>query len=163
MALELVRVDCRLIHGQILEAWVPVIQADCLIVANDEAARDKIRRMVMEMAVPSYIEVAIMPIKEAAQEMENGRWENKRAILLLISCTDALELYNAGLKYSRLNLGNLHFSSDKKQITYSIALDKSDVRSLTLLKNQGVEVEIQNAPNDPSRSFSEIIKIFQDI
>jgi len=67
------------------------------------------------------------------------------------------------MKYSNLNLGNLHFSPDKKQITYSIALDKGDVKSLKQLNDQGVVIEIQNAPSDPPRTFSEIIKIFQDV
>ncbi|MBW1708724.1 MAG: PTS sugar transporter subunit IIB [Deltaproteobacteria bacterium] len=163
MALELVRIDCRLIHGQILEAWVPTTQAECLVVANDVVAQDKIQRMVMEMAVPSNVEVAILPVKEAALEMRNGRWEHKRVILLLIDSADALALFNAGLKYSRLNIGNLHFSPNKKQITYSVALDSSDLENLDQLNEQGVLIEIQNAPNDPSRSFFEINKIYQDL
>ena len=57
MALVLVRVDCRLIHGQVVEAWVPHTGANCLLVANDDLVSNPFLRSVMEMAVPSDIHV----------------------------------------------------------------------------------------------------------
>lgn len=159
MSLVLVRVDSRLIHGQIIQAWVPEKQADCLILANDELAQDETQRGILELSVPREIEVAILPVAEAARELGHGRWNSKRVILVLANCADALDLYKGGVRFGRLNLGNLHFSENKRQVTGSVALDSSDLQNLKELSELGVEIEVQSTPLDPSRSFSEIIKL----
>ena len=63
--LVLVRVDCRLIHGQIIEAWVPFTRADTLLVANDDAASDTLQRSIMEMAVPPRLKVEVLGVADA--------------------------------------------------------------------------------------------------
>ncbi|MEJ2068454.1 MAG: PTS sugar transporter subunit IIB, partial [Deltaproteobacteria bacterium] len=55
MGIVLIRVDSRLIHGQILEAWIPFTEAESIVVVNDDVANDLQRRSIMEMAIPSKI------------------------------------------------------------------------------------------------------------
>jgi len=57
MDIALVRVDSRLVHGQIIEAWVPYLKIRCICVANDEVANDFFRETVMKLAVPQGVEV----------------------------------------------------------------------------------------------------------
>ena len=49
------RVDNRLVHGQVIEAWLPYTGARHLIVANDELAADALRQQIIELAVPQRI------------------------------------------------------------------------------------------------------------
>jgi mannose/fructose/N-acetylgalactosamine-specific phosphotransferase system component IIB len=63
MDTALVRVDNRLVHGQILEAWVPFLQAACIIVVDDHVAGDFFRETVIKMAVPSEVEVIVSSVK----------------------------------------------------------------------------------------------------
>ena len=56
MSIVLARIDSRLVHGQVLEAWVPYVDADCIVVANDEVAAASFQCMVMQAAVPSSID-----------------------------------------------------------------------------------------------------------
>lgn len=159
MSVVLVRIDCRLIHGQIIQAWVPETKADCLVLANDATAEDEIQRSIMKVSVPEEIDVAILPVEDAARQLSNGYWGNRRIILILADCQDSLKIYKAGVKFKDLNLGNLHFSENKKQVTGSVALDISDVHCLNELSELGVSIEIRSAPLDRSRSLSEIIKL----
>ncbi|HQP30651.1 MAG TPA: PTS sugar transporter subunit IIB, partial [Deltaproteobacteria bacterium] len=55
MNIVLVRVDDRLIHGQILESWIPFIKAQCVVVANDALAGDQFQRAILSMAIPDRI------------------------------------------------------------------------------------------------------------
>ncbi|MBW2621593.1 MAG: PTS sugar transporter subunit IIB [Deltaproteobacteria bacterium] len=159
MSVVLVRVDWRLIHGQIIQAWVPETRADCLVLANDATAENEIQRSIMEVSVPEELEVAILPVEVAAQEFRNGRWDSRRVVLILADCADALKIYNAGVKFRDLNLGNLHFSENKKQVTGSVALDSADLKNLNELSELGVNIEARSAPLDRSHSLSEIIKL----
>ena len=39
-----VRVDHRLLHGQVAMAWNQVLGSDCILIANDSVPNDEIRK-----------------------------------------------------------------------------------------------------------------------
>ena len=51
--IALVRVDNRLLHGQILEAWLPRLGAREVVVADDDAAASPLARAAMTLALPA--------------------------------------------------------------------------------------------------------------
>ena len=157
MTLELVRVDCRLIHGQVLEAWVPYIGSDFLVVANNDVASDKLYGSIMAIAVPPSIGVEIVTLDDAVSGFANGSWRHKKVILLLSDLKDALYCLRAGLDYSALNLGNLYCAPGKKQITCSVSLGRSDFEYLKEIQQHGVKIEARPVPAVQSPNFSEII------
>ena len=46
------RVDERLIHGQVAMTWTKELKLNGLVVASDEAASNEIQKMTLKMAVP---------------------------------------------------------------------------------------------------------------
>jgi PTS system mannose-specific IIB component len=157
MALVLVRVDCRLIHGQVIEAWVPFTKANCLIVANDDVADDVLQRSIMAMAVPPTVEVVIKKVEDAAQALAGGRWSDKRVILLFANCRDAVTCLRAGLRYDRLNLGNLDCSPGRARINYSVCLDRNDLAYLKEIWGYGIQIEARPVPLDHVHDYQDII------
>lgn len=146
-----------MIHGQILETWIPGTGANCLVVANDAAAANPIQNMVMTMAVPEEIELAILPVHQAARDLVNDRFREKKVILLVSNIADALKIFRLGFKFDRLNLGNLYYADNKQQVTYCVALDEEDLLDLEELKGYGVEIEARSVPQDIGRGFKEIL------
>ena len=55
MSIVLTRIDTRLIHGQVLEAWVPYTHADCIVVANAAVKANPLKKLMMEASVPSRV------------------------------------------------------------------------------------------------------------
>ena len=72
MSIVLARIDSRLVHGQVLEAWVPYVDADCIVVANDEVAGTSFQRMVMQAAVPSSLKLFIGTIEASASILRSA-------------------------------------------------------------------------------------------
>src|SRR4051812_47533027 len=66
MPIVLARVDNRLVHGQILSAWLPALGADALLVADDEAARNPLVRSAMEIAIPPDVQFDVVPVENIA-------------------------------------------------------------------------------------------------
>lgn len=161
MPLVLVRVDCRLIHGQVLEAWVPYTHADCVIVANDEAAEDLIQRSIMEMAAPPTIEVSIMKVSEAVDQIRTGRWAKKRVLLLFADCQDVLESMRRGLNIDRLNLGNMVCEDKKHQITCSLSLGQEDLACLNAIQQGGVDLDVRPVPHESPADISSFLNACQ--
>ncbi|MBN2515114.1 MAG: PTS sugar transporter subunit IIB [Deltaproteobacteria bacterium] len=158
MDVTFVRVDNRLIHGQILEAWVPFIGASRIIVVNDEVASDIFRETVVRMAVPHDIEVLIYGVGEFSENYVIGENNKKRTIILFSDIDDSLKAYKTGFHFSKLNIGNVHCSEDTICCATSIFLSKDDIMNIMSLIELGVKVELRSVPRDKSRDFLDVMK-----
>ncbi len=158
MAVVLARIDNRLIHGQVLEAWVPHIRADCIVVANDRVAAEPLRRTMMAAAVPRNIQVVIGSVAELREQFSNGRFAQCRVLLLFETSEDALRAHQLGFPFDTLNLGNMHAGEGKLRCSCTIALDAQDIGNLDRLeKEEGVRIVSQCVPGDRVRPWRKLI------
>lgn len=158
MSIVLARIDSRLVHGQVLEAWVPYVSADCIVVANDQVAEESFQRMVMQAAVPSSIKLIIGTLEETASILQSAELLRKRVLLLFSSTTDALRVRQLGVSFPKLNLGNMHSSMGKDRYTCTIALDQGDIDVLKQVEEHGVTIVSRCVPADREQSWRKLIK-----
>jgi mannose/fructose/N-acetylgalactosamine-specific phosphotransferase system component IIB len=142
------RIDDRLIHGQVVEGWLRVIQAGRIVVVSDQTAADPFQASLMRLAVPPGVEVTVLSIKDADAALKEDRWSEERVLLLMPGLKEARRLAEAGSLPSRLNLGGLHDAPGRKTLTPSLSLgpeDKADVKALLACK---VVVDTRALPGD---------------
>jgi PTS system mannose-specific IIB component len=157
--IALVRVDNRLVHGQILEAWVPFIKAKCIFIVNDNAASDFFCETVIRMAVPSEIEVNILPVEDFARNYTYNREGGKRSIVLFSNIADACKAYKLGFHFDKLNIGNIHNEKYKLCCAPSVFLCDNEISDvITLLENAGVLVELKRVPREKAVNIREVLK-----
>ena len=152
----LVRVDNRLVHGQILEAWVPFLKAVSIIVVNDEVAEDLIRESVIRMVVPSSIELHVFGVDDFSESCSLQTWKFGRSIILFDTIGDALRAYQHGFVYDRINIGNVHDGEVKCCLSPSIFLGRKEAKDLRTLVDSGVTVEIQSVPTERPVDFRDV-------
>ena len=159
MSIVLARIDSRLVHGQVLEAWVPYVDADCIVVANNAAAGESFQRMVMQAAVPSSIKLIIGTLEETASILSSADLLRKRVLLLFANSDDALKVRQLGVEFVKLNLGNMHSSAGKDRYTCTIALDQKDIDILQKVEAQGVKIVSQCVPADREQNWHKLIRV----
>ncbi len=142
-----VRVDNRLIHGQIIETWLPFTKSRRIIVANDEVAADPLRQDIMQLAIPQDIDAAFVAVEKASAALPAMRPED--AMVLLASCCDAKRAFESGLPVQSLNIGNLHYGPGKRQVCDHVALSGDDEVCLRFFADQGVRLDFRCVPNEP--------------
>lgn len=148
MEFALVRVDNRLVHGQILEAWLPYIKANFIIVADDEVASDLFRETVIKMAVPREIEVLVSAVEEFSQTYVSLNSSKRKAIVLFSSIESALRSHRTGFRFQKLNIGNVYSENYKMRCAASILLSEKDLSDIQSLTEMGVAVECRCVPKD---------------
>lgn len=158
MSIVLARVDSRLVHGQVLEAWVPSVNADCIVVANDAVADNDFQRSIMQAAVPSSIKLIIGSLRETAEILNSAQMLKKRVLLLFISAGDALQVRKMGVNYSKLNLGNMHSSDATNRYSCTIALDATDIEHLRQIEAHGVTIVAQCVPSDREQGWHKLVR-----
>lgn len=142
--ITLVRVDNRLIHGQVVEAWLPHLKVSRVVVADDEAASSPLVRAAMALAVQSAIEVRIEPLAQV--DFASLSQDAVKTLVLLRDVAAAPYALAHGLKLEHLNLGNVHFATGRRPVTPSIFLAEGEMQSLQRLAAHGVRVEARAVP-----------------
>lgn len=157
--IELVRVDNRLVHGQILESWVPHVNAKCIVVVDDTIAGDLFNETVIRMAVPSEIDLVINKVEDFAHNYVFARNSGKNTIVLFRSIKDACKAFDMGFHFDKLNIGNIHNEEFKVCCSPSVFLcDKEIEDLLKLLENSGVIVELKRVPREKAVNIKEALK-----
>lgn len=155
--IALVRVDNRLLHGQILEAWAPRLGTREVVVADDDAARSPLARAAMTLCVPPEMPARVVTLGEVDWKALAA---DPRPILVLVRDVEGLARARArGLSAEmgrRVNLGNVHYEPGRRQITPSVFLTRDEVDTLLALAGEGFEIEARAVPTEPPVGPAEI-------
>lgn len=146
-----VRVDNRLIHGQIIETWLPFTKSRMIVVANDDVTGDALRQEIMGLAIPSHVEKVFLPVRRVHAFLDESfrADEDPDVLVLFATCDDARRAYEDGLAFSRLNLGNMHYAPGKEQVCAHVAVDGDDKVCLKFFAREGVQLDFRCVPNEP--------------
>ncbi|HET9751883.1 MAG TPA: PTS sugar transporter subunit IIB [Myxococcales bacterium] len=156
--IALVRVDNRLVHGQVLEAWLPALDAQGILVADDEAAGNVLARSAMALAIPPGVGFLVLRLEAAAELLRPGGKgpQAARTLVLLRDVRDAVLLHEGGVPIPRLNIGNVHFANGRRQVSGSVFLDEREVSELEQLARSGTEVELRAVPSEAPLQLGDI-------
>ncbi len=158
MGMVLVRIDDRLIHGQVVESWMKFLKINHVVVVNDFVASDRMQKALFLMAVSDHTKVSILTIAQAKEAILNGQFEGDRAMLLLASPGDVLNLINGGVKIREVNVGGMHYSPGKKQILKAISVSEEEVRAFQELDRIGVHLEARMIPDDEKVDIMRLLR-----
>ncbi|MBW7956769.1 MAG: PTS sugar transporter subunit IIB [Deltaproteobacteria bacterium] len=150
--LILIRVDDRLLHGQVICSWVPFTRADALIVASDEAAGDRLAADIIAACGCDELSVHVKSVSDAARYLSGGLPE-ERIMLVVGDLRDAMRLYEAGTRFKALNLGNIHHEGGRR-ITPSIIVNAEDEEIMERFEAMGVELEIRDVPRSAPITYT---------
>ena len=142
------RIDNRLVHGQIIEAWLPYTRAVRLIVCNAELADDALRQQIMQLAIPSRISVSFLAPGDLEAALKSSPKTEGKTLVLFADCQDAQAAYSSGTRFASLNIGNMHYAPGKKQICPHVALSEGDSDCLKAFAKAGVTLDFRCVPND---------------
>ncbi|MFC1629508.1 PTS system mannose/fructose/N-acetylgalactosamine-transporter subunit IIB [Gemmatimonadota bacterium] len=147
MSLLMVRVDDRLLHGQVTQGWGSVLNPDRFVVANDTVAGNTWEREMYESSAPERVSVSIVTLVEARERIREWTEAGEDIVLLIENPADALVLYRSGLTFDVLNMGGLHHRDGRTRILPYVCLDRNDIVALSALRDHGVTVECADVPN----------------
>ncbi len=167
MAIEVVRIDDRLIHGQIVQGWLKVIEVNKILLVSDEVAGDKMQQILLSMAMPSNVQLVIKNIKDASYELSNDVYDKDKLMILFSNPQDIVKMLETGVKFKSINVGGMHFSHGKTQILKNLSVDKQDVISFLKLIENDIELESRILPADERHNIMDDInnqaKVFKII
>lgn len=148
MRIELVRIDDRLIHGQIVMAWSKAVSVERIVVIDDIVANDLIHKILLETVAPPNVKVSIFNVAQGIECLKKDLFAEERIMLLVTKPATILSLVESELRFSTINVGGMSFGPGKKQLTKTVSLDDADQHAFRKLNQYGITLQIQVLPND---------------
>lgn len=148
MDIRLVRIDDRLIHGQVATVWSKATGVERIIVVSDVVAYDDLQKFLLKQAAPPGIKSNVVTIRKMIDVYHDQLFDGMKVMLLFTSPKDVLRVVNAGIELSTVNVGGMRFSEGKKMITNFISVDDEDIATFLQLADHGIELETRKVPTD---------------
>ena len=155
MPIIFARVDDRLIHGQIVQAWLPELNVDEVLIPFSKGSEGRLNRGLLRLSLPYEYELTILDSPAAARRANES---NRRIFLLMGSLKEAADLIKDGLQIKSLNIGGMHFKDGAQKLAENVFLDNDDKRFLKLIRDLGIRIETRAVPNSPSLSVDGALK-----
>lgn len=154
MQVALVRVDHRLVHGQVTMGWTRSVRAEALVVVSDRAADDPFEASLMRMAVPHGVTIEIWGVTEAADRVRAGNLPAGRVLLLVATPTDLLPLVAAGLSNTEINIGGVRSPGATIKLTKEVHATPDEIEAWKELAAKGIALSVQWLPDQKRRSLN---------
>ena len=135
MALKLVDIDDRLIHGQVATTWIPDFGIESAIIVSDKVANDPVQKSVAGLAAPD-IKVSVFGVEKFIEVLKKTELK-KATMVLFTNPIDALKLHENGLPFDYLNVSGMRFEE---------------------LIGLGVDCWMQTTTRDSKEPVSELLK-----
>ncbi|GBG95161.1 mannose/fructose/sorbose-specific PTS system IIB component [Ligilactobacillus salitolerans] len=157
MAIVAVRIDGRLLHGQVANMWVNVINPTRIMVVDDEAAASDVAKTGLKLAKPAGLNLSILNVEKAARNITGHRYDSQRVFILVKRPQTLIDLLEAGVELPTVNVGNMSQTDHTKALTKSINVVSADIAAFKDLFKRGVQVTAQMVPSDPVQDFKALI------
>lgn len=155
MPIIFARVDDRLIHGQIVQAWLPELNVDEVLIPCSKEKANCLNRGLLRLSLPYEYDLTILDAKDAAKHAAQSA---RRIFLLMGSLEEAAELIQNGLQFKSINIGGMHFKDGAQKLADNVFLDKDDKRFLKLIRDLGIDIETRAVPSSASVSVNGAIE-----
>ena len=159
MPISLVRVDDRLIHGQVVESWIPHLDAELVVVAADAVAEDQTQKDLMELAMPEGTSLSILTVDAAAAFLRGDEVAEKKTLVLAPGPQEVVRLLEGGAAFTRVNIGGLHYSAGRVQLGRAIFVSQEDKNALRRLGQRGMRIEGRALPSDEETDVMELLGV----
>jgi mannose/fructose/N-acetylgalactosamine-specific phosphotransferase system component IIB len=156
MSLRLVRVDDRLIHGQVVAVWLRAVGADRIVIVDDRVAADAFLVEVLKLAAPSDVAVEVLPVAEGAARVTELAGRPDRAFVLVKTPATALSLLRAGAPIDVLNVGGMGAGPGRRPLYRNISASDEERATMREIEAGGTRVEIRVVPDDRPIPFASV-------
>jgi mannose/fructose/N-acetylgalactosamine-specific phosphotransferase system component IIB len=164
----LVRIDDRLIHGQVIAVWCKHRPFTRIVIVDDEVAADSFMQEVMRLAAPPGLRVDVLSLEEAIRHLPQDPHPRETTMVLLRSPQTALRLYEGGVRYMALNVGGLGSGPGRRPLFRHIAASDEEIAALKgpgrarsghhVSDGAGRESPFVQRPSGPLNAVPEITK-----
>jgi mannose/fructose/N-acetylgalactosamine-specific phosphotransferase system component IIB len=146
LVFPMVRVDDRLLHGQVIIGWGQMLGLRPVLLASDRVVKDEDLTTTFREIMPPELEGDVVSLADAAERWLRGDFKDRHSLIVVEAPVDALKLLHLGAPMKVLTLGGLHYREDRDELLPYIYLSDWDRTNLDEIRKRGVRIICQDLP-----------------
>ena len=157
--INLIRIDSRLIHGQVITKWLRASKAEKIIIVDNFLSKDPFMSKIYMAAAPQGVTVEIYSIESVIEALDKDIIDGN-VLVLFKDVSNCYESFCKGFPMKQV-IGGLPSAPGRTIVLRAISLDKQDVEQLKEMESKGVNIILQIIPENPETEFQNVIKKFK--
>ncbi|MGX6961851.1 PTS sugar transporter subunit IIB [Vagococcus xieshaowenii] len=157
MDIQFVRIDDRLIHGQVATVWVKKFNIERILVVAEEVTKNPVRKVMLEQAAPPGVYVNVITPAKLIDIYFDPLFFSSKVMLLFTNPQEVVCAVKKGVVFPSVNIGGMSFSQGKKMLTNAVAVNEEDIRSFEYLTTKGIELEVRKVFSDSKLQLMDLI------
>ena len=149
----MIRIDDRLIHGQVVAAWSKVLGIERILVIDNDTANDNFLSSVMKMVAPSNVDLMIITEDDITDLVKEYDQDNVNTLILAKYPYVMKKVFEAGISFRELDLGGMCARPNRTKLYKQISATPEETETLREIKNMGVKVYFRVTPDDKETIF----------
>ena len=158
MKISMIRIDERLIHGQVTMGWARTSSANLILAVNDVVANDQFQKKLMMMAAPVGVTIEIYSVAEVVEKLNANTWPNATILLLLRNPIDMVRLTEMGIKINKINVGGVRTPGATIKLTKEVSATPEEIVAWKKLDESGIRIEVQWLPGAGVTVLNDIVR-----
>lgn len=151
--IKLLRVDHRLLHGQVAFAWTGYLGADSILIANDAVVKDDLRKTTLRLAKPQGIKLVMKSIADSIMAIQEGQTDKYKLFIVVESIEDAYKIASEVDDIETINIGSAKAKNNTRALSKNVHVLPHEEELLKKLINMGKKIEIRTVPSDSPKNY----------
>lgn len=152
-----IRIDERLIHGQVAAMWTGTLKVTRIMVVDNEVVKNDFKKRMLKMACPSGVKLSILDTATATQNINIRKYEGDRIFVIVKGPEVLEELINKGFPLKEVNVGNMSGGAGTRQVKKTVCITEDDDRAFRYLNDKGVYLYTQMVPSEAKEDFMTLL------
>lgn len=153
-----VRVDERLIHGQVAAVWSLHTKATRIMVVDDLVVKDVVNKEALKMACPQQCKLSILTAEKAAANLIANKYEGEKVFIVVKNPGTLRRMAELGYQPDLVNVGNMAGKQNTKMLKKAVSVTEQDMDDFLYLDSRGIKVTAQMVPADEALDLISLVK-----
>lgn len=154
--IKALRVDHRLLHGQVAFSWTSALGADCILLASDTLLNDNLKLQTIKLAKPNGVKVVAKTVDDGIAAITSGITD-KYKLFIIVETIEAANRVAKALDIKEINIGGTYPIKGKKEIGTAVFVDDTDIDLLKTMMDDGIYCYIQGVPSSKKIDIKNVI------
>ena len=151
--ISMIRLDDRLVHGQVAFSWKARLGYQAVVIASDSASKDEVRKMALKMCCPEDVKIAIRDVDNAIELLKNEKLKPLKVLVVTDNTEDLLKLCSNLDEKPLVNIGGLGKKDDTKELFKAVWVNERDIENLNSIQDLGYKIEAQQVPSSRALTY----------
>lgn len=160
MSISFIRIDDRIIHGQVVTRWMSERECDGIVAVDTPSANNPILSKMLKSAVPSPLKGFVLSEEEIIQKWDKIKNSKKKYFLIAKSPEVLQRIYNSGVNFieelSVLNVGPMSSREGTTKYGKNLSITPGEEKAFNLLEKYGMEIQFQLVPDSKKQTWDQI-------